>query len=159
MRFLITWILLAAFWLCLAGVPHGVVTLVFGLASVTLVSAWTSRIFLGSAPLAKSAAVLVRLARYVPWLLWQILVSNVDVLLRVVGLRPIDPRVVSFRPDLESDLAKVAMANSITLTPGTVTIVTGDDEFIVHAIAPTSADLLRSGAMERRLRQVEGREA
>ncbi len=157
MRFLVSWILLAAFWLALAGLPHNALQLGFALVSVTLVSAWTAPLFFGRSSMGRGAARLIRLALYAPWLLWQILAANVDVLLRVVGIRPIHPQIVSFRPDLQSEFGKVAMANSITLTPGTVTIELADDEFIVHAIAPASADLLRTGAMEERIRAVEGR--
>jgi multicomponent Na+:H+ antiporter subunit E len=67
---------------------------------------------------------------------------------------PIDPRVVTFKTMLKSDVARTALANSITLTPGTVTIDIVDDVFYVHAIAKEPADDLLEGAMERRIAHI-----
>ena len=159
MRYAVAWLVLAGFWLALAGVPHGFIHWTFALASVTLVTVWVGPLLFDTPGLGRGFVSLGRLALYTPWLIWQILVANVDVFLRVFGFRPVDPRVVSFECDLESDFAKVALANSITLTPGTVTIGIEGPVFVVHAIAPSSADLLRSGEMQRRVRRVEGRKA
>ena len=155
LRFVVAWLVLAGFWLTLAGVPHGVVHWAFALASVTLVSLWVGPLLFDGPRLGRGFWALGRLALYAPWLLWQILLANRDVFLRVFGLRPVDPRVVSFESDLESDFAKVALANSITLTPGTVTIGIEGTTFVVHAIAPSAADLLRTGEMQRHVRRLE----
>lgn len=155
MGFLFTWFLLAALWLGLSG--HLDTThLVFGFVSVTLVSLLSHRHLVGEGPLARGVARVVRLALYVPWLLWQILLANVDVMLRVLGLRDIHPSVLRFKPDLADDFGRTTLANSITLTPGTVTIDIVDGEFIVHALSREAARSLERGAMERRVRAVEG---
>jgi multicomponent Na+:H+ antiporter subunit E len=63
----------------------------------------------------------------------------------------IDPRIVKFRSKLTRDLALVTFANSITLTPGTITVyVSIDGDFKVHAIDPASGDPL-PGEMEARV--------
>lgn len=159
MRFVVAWLVLAGFWLALAGVPHGVVHWTFALASVSLVSLWVGPLLFDGPGLGPGFRSFGRLVAYSPWLLWQILVANIDVFLRVFGLRPVDPRVVSFESDLESDFAKVALANSITLTPGTVTIGIEGRIFVVHAIAPSAAHLLRTGEMQRHVKRLEGHDA
>jgi multicomponent Na+:H+ antiporter subunit E len=70
----------------------------------------------------------------------------------------IDPRIVKFRSKLKSDLALVTFANSITLTPGTITVsVSVDGGFKVHAIDKASGDPL-PGEMEQRVAKAFGEE-
>lgn len=82
---------------------------------------------------------------YLVWELWQIILANFDVAYRVLHPKmPIDPSVIEFDTSLRSDLAIVTLANSITLTPGTITINIEQERgrFQVHAIAQKPADAL-----------------
>ena len=93
---------------------------------------------------------------YAFWLLWEILKANVYVL--KLSLSPklhqkIDPQIVRFKCDLKSEFAKYVLANSITLTPGTVTVQILDDEFVVHAISDETAKSL-PGSMEDKVRAI-----
>ncbi|MFT4639231.1 MAG: multicomponent Na+:H+ antiporter subunit E [Verrucomicrobiales bacterium] len=91
-----------------------------------------------------------RVPSYFVWLLWQIVLANVYILklaLTPGGMEDVSPRVVRFKTRLKSDFAKYVLAQSITLTPGTVTIKIVGDEFFVHAISKEAADGL-DGAME-----------
>ena len=156
MRFVLTWIVLAAFWIGLSGY-FDTIHLIWGFVAVTLVSVITVRVPREGAPVGTEVGQVARLFKYVPWLLWQIALANWDVALRVLGVRPVDPQVVRFRPQLETDFGRVTLANSITLTPGTVTIeIEEDGAFLVHAIAPPAAEALLSGAMTAGVRRVEG---
>ncbi len=156
MRFVVTWLVLAAFWTALSGY-FDPIHLTFGFVSVTLVSALSSRYFAEGTSVRREARGLAGLVAYAPWLFWQILLANFDVLLRVLGLRPLAPRMVRFKPHLETDLGRVTLANSITLTPGTVTVeVEEDGTFIVHAISPEAADGVLDGRMAERVRALEG---
>jgi multicomponent Na+:H+ antiporter subunit E len=65
----------------------------------------------------------------------------------------IDPTIVTFKTKLTNNIAKVALANSITLTPGTITIRIEEDIFYVHAISRKAAAGL-PGEMEERLAKV-----
>ena len=65
----------------------------------------------------------------------------------------IDPTIVTFKTKLKSNIARVALANSITLTPGTITIRIEDDVFYVHAISRKAAAGL-PGEMEERLARI-----
>ena len=91
-----------------------------------------------------------KLVLYLLWLFWQLVLANLDVLKATV--RPeieIAPRIVRFRYQAENPIAKVCLANSITLTPGTVTIdVTEDGVFTVHALTDGAAAGLKDGAMQ-----------
>lgn len=156
MGFVVAWILLALLWLGLSGF-YDPIHLAFGAVSVTLVSAISWRHLSGGGAIGKGIAQLVRLALYLPWLLWQIALANVDVMLRIFGTRPIDPCIVRFKPELVSDFGRATLANSITLTPGTVTVeITEEGEFIVHALNREAADAVLERVMERKARAIEG---
>lgn len=91
-----------------------------------------------------------RLPSYLVWLLWQIVLANVYMLklaLSPGGMEEVSPCVVRFKTKLKSDFARFVLAQSITLTPGTVTVKIVGDEFYVHAISKAAADGL-DGAME-----------
>ncbi len=82
---------------------------------------------------------------YLWWELWQIILANFDVTYRVLHPKmPIDPVIIEFETTLRSDFALVTLANSITLTPGTITINIDPEKgkFQVHAIAQAPADAL-----------------
>lgn len=82
----------------------------------------------------------IRLLMYIPWLSWQIVLSSLHVAWVVLHPRmPIDPCVVRFRSALPHTLARLTLANSITLTPGTVTLDVEDDTFLIHALTTSSA--------------------
>jgi len=156
LRFILTWIVLAAFWIGLSGY-FDAIHLTWGFVAVTLVTVIAVRTPREGSSVGTEIGRIGRLFRYVPWLLWQIALANWDVALRVLGVRPVDPRVIRYRPPVESDFGRVALANSITLTPGTVTMeIEEDGAFLVHAIAQPAADGLLDGAMAEHIRRVEG---
>ncbi len=100
-----------------------------------------------------------RALSYPFWLVWQILLANIQVAWIVVNpsLR-IDPVLVRFHCGMKGDLAKVVLGNSITLTPGTFTLRILGDEFLVHAIRPDLAAGLIDGSMQRKVAAVFGEE-
>lgn len=155
MGFVVTWLLLAALWIGLSGY-FDAIHLTFGAISVTLVSWMSHRHLTGGGPLGVGVARLLRLVLYIPWLVWQIAVANLDVMLRIFGLKDIDPCVIRFTPDLVSDFGRATLANSITLTPGTVTVdITDEGEFIVHALNREAADEVLSRVMEHKVQRIE----
>ncbi len=152
-HFITTYIIVLAFWLLLSAhfdrfhVGAGIACSgVVAYASHDLLFTGT-----GNHGLTKT----LRFIAYLPWLIYQIVLANIDVAKRALSPRmPIDPQVVTFKTMLKSDVARTALANSITLTPGTVTIDIVDDVFYVHAIAKEPADDLLGGAMERRIAHI-----
>lgn len=97
-----------------------------------------------------------RTARYTPWLLWQIVVSNLDVARRVWSLEPhIAPQMTRLPHELKTAYGLATYANSITLTPGTVTVEVGPDQLLVHALTHEAIEDLRGGEMHRRIKNIE----
>ena len=83
--------------------------------------------------------------------------ANFDVAYRVLNLYlPIRPGIVKVRTKLKTDMARTFLANSITLTPGTVSIRVHGPYITVHAIADDVADGLLEGEMDRRVTTLEG---
>lgn len=94
---------------------------------------------------------------YWPWLIKEIVVANVDVAKAILGQAgPIRPSVFKIKASQKSDLGKTIYANSITLTPGTVTIALDEDEMTIHALTSGAAEGLATGEMDRRVTNVEG---
>ena len=93
---------------------------------------------------------------YWPWLLYQIVLANIDVFWRVWHPKlPIDPRLVRVPYRTTTDLHTTLYANSITLTPGTITVAVEEGEMVVHALSETSEKGLTSGQMHDRVKSLE----
>jgi multicomponent Na+:H+ antiporter subunit E len=91
------------------------------------------------------------------WLGWQVVLANLHVARRVLGLGPaISPMLFRVKTSQKSELGKVIYANSITLTPGTISLRVTEDEIEIHALTRESADGLADGVMDRRVSQMEG---
>ena len=92
---------------------------------------------------------------YVPWLFSRILLSGVHLCYLILHPRlPIAPRMLRYRPKLDQQTAVVLLGNSITLTPGTVTVEVSDEELLVHALDEESTQDLSSGRLEERVSRV-----
>lgn len=157
MSFLLTFIIMFAFWILLSG--HFTVILIISGVVFSLVVAWMSHdLLFGRIDFSRAFGRFARFLAYLPWLLWQIIMSNLDLVYRTLHPKmPIDPRVVELDTRLETDIGIALLANSITLTPGTVTIEAHrDGKFRVHAIAAGPAESLLEGEMARRVEKVEG---
>ena len=90
---------------------------------------------------------------YCGWLFWQLILANLDVAKAIVSPElVIDPKVVRFKVEMDNPIAITVLANSITLTPGTVTInVTDDGIFEIHALTEGAADGIIGGDMQRKV--------
>lgn len=94
---------------------------------------------------------------YWPWLAKEILKSGWQVARIILDPKlPVSPALARFRPGQRTTLGLVTHANSITLTPGTVTVEAGRDEFLVHALTQEGADGLAGSEMDRRVCRFEG---
>jgi multicomponent Na+:H+ antiporter subunit E len=145
-------------WVLLSG-RFDAFHLSLGLISCGIVS-YLSSDLLFSAPRPRGLlSQWARFLRYIPWLMVEITKANLHV--AKLALHPrmmelIDPRIVKFRSKLKSELALVTFANSITLTPGTITVyVSIDGDFKVHAIDKASGDPL-PGEMEANIAKAFG---
>jgi multicomponent Na+:H+ antiporter subunit E len=94
----------------------------------------------------------VRLVAYVFWLGWQMVLSAWQVARVILNPeRHLRPKLVLFRSPQPHVIAKVVLGNSITLTPGTLTLDIEGDRYLVHALSADSAEGLLSGDMQRRV--------
>lgn len=92
-----------------------------------------------------------------PWLAWEIVKANIDVARVILHPKmPITPKVLNIKASQVTELGHVFYANSITLTPGTVTLRLRNGAMEVHALTPTSIEGLLSGEMDRKVHAVEG---
>ena len=93
-----------------------------------------------------------RIPTYWLWLLGQIVKANLDVTRRILDPRlPIDPVLARVPCSQQTDLGRVVYANSITLTPGTVSTDVRENEIEVHALTRAGLEALREGTMDRRV--------
>ena len=148
-------VLLMAIWLILSGY-FDFLHIFYGVLSVAFVLWINYRMHL--LPLAPDEApcsyhiILHRLFLYLLWLLWQIIQSGVYVAYVVLHPNmPINPMLVRFKSKQPNVLARVILGNSITLTPGTITLEIKDNEFTVHALTQDLEEGLVSGDMEARV--------
>ncbi len=156
MSFLITALVMFSFWILLSG-EFTFILITSGIVS-SLIAAYLSHdLFIGKADMKTEAGRVFRFFRYLPWLLWQIILCNLEIAYLVLspGLK-VDPQIIRFKPDLKTDLGIVTLANSITLTPGTVTVEASREEFVIHAIWHKSAEGIIDGEMQRKVKKIEG---
>lgn len=94
--------------------------------------------------------------RFAPWLAKEIVLSNIAVAKIILSPKmPLKRNVVSVPIGPKSELGKVMLANSITLTPGTVSVKMEDDAIMVHALSFEGAADDLSGDMDRRIQKLE----
>jgi multicomponent Na+:H+ antiporter subunit E len=155
MRYIYTFLIMLGFWVVLSG-KFDPFHLTLGVISSALVSFLSADVFMYAPDSRNKLKIGGRFLLYIPWLLYQIVLSTLHV--AHLALHPkvkeqIDPTIVTFKTTLKSNIAKVALANSITLTPGTITVRIEDQVFHVHAISRKAAAGL-PGEMEQRLADV-----
>ena len=95
--------------------------------------------------------------KYVPWITWEVVKANLHVFklaMTKAGYEEMAPRVVTFKTYLKTDFAKFVLANSITLTPGTITMLIRGDIVHVHTMSQFLEDDLLEGAIERKVAEV-----
>lgn len=99
-----------------------------------------------------------RMLGYCCWLFVQLVLANLDIAKAVVSpTLGIDPKIVRFRVKMDNPAAMTVLANSITLTPGTVTMnVTDDGLYEIHALTPGAAEGICAGDMQRRVARLFG---
>lgn len=99
-----------------------------------------------------------RIPAYWLWLLIQIIKANIDVAKTILGFGdPVRPSVFTVKTSQHNELGEVIYANSITLTPGTISIELENGEITVHALTRASADDLKTGEMDRRVTSLESK--
>jgi len=149
--FLITFVLLFVSWLVLSGKFDPLLLWLGAISSFFVAYYFYDLLF----PVMESVYLNVSLKfmGYIPWLIWEIIKANFHLLYLVFHPRMkelIDPHIFTFKTNLKSDIAIATLANSITLTPGTITVTANSDGvFRVHAIDRESAEALPGTMLEK----------
>ena len=99
--------------------------------------------------------LLIRLPIYTLWLFKEIIKANIDTAKIIIVNNP-DPQNFRVKSSQKTEAGKVTYANSITLTPGTVTTELDGDVLEVHALSSDMADDVKSGAMDKKVSWLEG---
>jgi len=158
---IVYFIITFGFWLLFSwavDLSHLVVGIV---VSLTIVF-WFGDIFLHQAYSIFPIKRIARFIYYLPRFVWEMIKANVDVAYRVIHPRmPIRPGIVKIKTDLRTDVGITALANSITLTPGTMTLDLEDGYLYIHwinvkATEVEEASSLISEKFERHLRHIFG---
>lgn len=142
------------FYQLLSGFSATTFDLVTGAATATVAAGMLHRIaFSDRMRVRVIAQRLLRLVLFVPYLLYEIIVANVYVSYVILHPRlPIEPRTTEVRSAVWGGMPVATLANSITLTPGTLTVRVHGQDFVVHTLIPSAREGLFDGALERAVR-------
>jgi multicomponent Na+:H+ antiporter subunit E len=79
--------------------------------------------------------ILVFIVLYIPVFVWQLIIANLDIAFRVLSIHiPLNPGFVKIDTELDGDFQKLLLANSITLTPGTLSIDVDEQDLYIHTV-------------------------
>ncbi|MBF4510280.1 MAG: Na+/H+ antiporter subunit E [Aeromicrobium sp.] len=151
MRRVVSAAVLIAFWLVVTG-SLDPVNLVVGLLASVIVARWAERVLWAEEAEPLSARAWLRLPGYLAYLIKEIVVAAVCVAERVLDPKlGIRPALHTHRVSFQRDSACVAFANSITLTPGTITLDVEGDTYTIHCLDESFTDAISSGDLEHRV--------
>lgn len=147
-------LVLFCFWLVLSG-HYTIITVPAGILSVLGVVALSRRMGVADEE-GHPIHLLPRAITYWPWLALEIAKAAWDVTKIILHPKlPITPTLIRLKASQHSAVGIATYANSITLTPGTITARVSGNEFLVHAITRSGAEDLAKGTMDRRVRKFE----
>ena len=157
MKYLYSFVVLFVPWLVLSG-KFDPVHVGMGVLCSSLVAYWCADLLFQdkATTLGERLRQLIGFVGYMGWLLGEIIRANLHVFR--VSLSPrmnelLEPQMVEFETKLEKELSKFVLANSITLTPGTVTVRVEGSRFLVHALTDKVARDI-PGVMEKRIANI-----
>jgi multicomponent Na+:H+ antiporter subunit E len=159
MYFVISFILLMGIWVVFSGL-FDPFHLSLGVISCLIVSMLSSRILFPNSklPLQVFIGRSFRFFGYLGWLIKEIVIANVHVFYLAIipgGIRHLDPELVRVNVKLQGETARYLLANSITLTPGTVSVKIQGNDLLVHSISRKTTEGLK-GDMENRIARIFG---
>ena len=132
----------------------------FGIVTIFIVYSWCKNLFFIKKE--NNEIYLLELnwfslTGYIFWLFWQIFLANIAVAKIILFQKEeLDPKFITFDSNLKHPLAKSMLANSITLTPGTITLNVFGDGFEVHTLNDKLAYLITVGELNKRIGKIFG---
>jgi multicomponent Na+:H+ antiporter subunit E len=154
-RPLVTFVLLFVVWLAWSGHTEPLlVALGVASAAIATVLGWKLGVI-------DEEGYPYQLARgfitFIPWLIWEIVKANLQVARIILTPNmPIRPVLARVRASQKTEIGRVIHANTITITPGTVTLDLTEHDLVVHALTPEGASADASGVIDRRICRLEG---
>ncbi len=155
-HFVVLVISLFAFWLLLSGFWDNSLLIFLGLVS-SIFATWIETRCRKTSPLIFDIKFAFRFPLYIIWLCGQIWKANIDTAKRIwfPTKYPISPSLKKLKVSQSTDMGKTVYANSITITPGTVSMDIEDNTITVHALALESIKDLEAGTMDKKVTQLE----
>ena len=149
-------VILTAAWLLWSGIYDNTLLFVLGGISIVGTTALTMRLArISGSPVDYRLGL--RFVGYTPWILWEIIKANWDVAKVILSPDlPISPQLLTVKASQKTPLGQVIYANSITLTPGTISLDLRDGQILVHALTNDTAAGLQTDEMNRRVCRLEG---
>ena len=145
---------LAAFWLLNSG-HYSALMLSLGAISIVTVLYIVHRMDVVDHE-SQPIHLTLKFPAYYAWLIKEIVLANILVVKHIwLSNKSITPTIKTIKASQKTDIGKVIYANSITLTPGTVTVNMEGDQFMVHALLRESIEELEAGDMDRRVTELE----
>lgn len=152
--FLSTFVLTFLFYQILGGQPSTYSAVTGGITALVASAAFSRLLFMND-PTRLTPIRAVRFLQYLPFLLLEIVRSNLRVAALILHPRmPIHPRMVRLTPRIDGSLPLTLLATSITLTPGTLTARINGRELLVHTLDETARDGLYAGELEQRIKHI-----
>jgi multicomponent Na+:H+ antiporter subunit E len=154
--FLIISVILAGFWFLMSP-SLSPANLIIGIGSVLGITYfWSPDLFRPGHPMKFNLRQVIKLIHYFAHLGWNIILANISVAIIVLSPKlPITPGFILLQTKLKQDLTRVLYANSITLTPGTITVDLNGDRLLVHCITEDAAKGVYSWYMQDKMRDIE----
>lgn len=148
-------LVLSSFWLLLSG-HYTAITIPAGILSVLGVLALTRRMDIADSEGHPIHLLPRAVFSYWPWLVKEIVKAALDVTKIILDPKlPVSPTLIRVKVSQRTPVGVATYANSITLTPGTITARVTGDEFLVHAVTRAGAEDLAKGEMDRRVKTFE----
>lgn len=154
---ILIFVLVMGFWLLLSATLHWQHLLVGTILSLGLVVVWSKIPINRQRRTSFSIKQLGLMIYYFLCLIWEVLKANIMVAMIVLNPKlPVSPGIVISKVDLKQPLMRALYANSITLTPGTITVDLDDDRLVVHAITSSAGDGLLDWYLTDQAKNIEG---
>lgn len=133
MKYVATFLVLFASYVLLAGID--VQELMLGALISVILTIILAKLVNYTIDYRFPVKLLVFIFAYLPIFIWQLILSNIDIARRVLSPKiPLNPGFVKIKTDLKGDFAKLTLANSITLTPGTLSVDVKGEYIYVHTV-------------------------
>ena len=160
-RFIFTWGLLILIWIGFTGTFDSMELLMGSIISL-IIAIYAHRTFTQEGLRLLTLRKMAYMVKYLWVFVIELIKSNMDVALRVINPKlPINPEIVEFKTSLKSEMGRLILANTITLTPGTLTVDLIDDTYYIHWLNsetsdPTEAAAAIAGKFEPVLKEIFG---